>query len=101
MFPYSQQRQHERQDWDGALTHSCIAEATMSDKKDLATEGGEDRLEGAGNVVGGRIRNAAGGVTGKTGEQLKGKAQELKGKVQDAIGKAKQKSDPNPGVDDA
>ena len=73
----------------------------MSDKKDLATEGGEDRLEGAGNLVGGRIRNAVGGVTGNTGEQLKGKAQELKGKVQDAIGKAKQKSDPNPGVDDA
>jgi uncharacterized protein YjbJ (UPF0337 family) len=32
---------------------------------------------------------------------LKGKAQEIRGKVQDAIGKAKQRSDRNPGVDDA
>jgi uncharacterized protein YjbJ (UPF0337 family) len=31
---------------------------------------------------------------------VKGKAQEIKGKVQDALGKAKQKSDPNPGVDE-
>jgi uncharacterized protein YjbJ (UPF0337 family) len=73
----------------------------MSDKKDLATEGAEGRLEGAGNQVGGRIRNAVGGLTGDTSEQVKGKAQELKGKMQGAIGKAKQKTDPNPGVDDA
>ncbi len=73
----------------------------MADKKDLATEGAEDRLEGAGNVVGGRVRNAVGGATGNSSEQVKGKAQELKGKMQDAIGKAKQKLDPNPGVDDA
>jgi uncharacterized protein YjbJ (UPF0337 family) len=31
---------------------------------------------------------------------VKGKAQEIKGKVKDAIGKAKQRNDPNPGVDD-
>jgi uncharacterized protein YjbJ (UPF0337 family) len=73
----------------------------MADDKDLATEGAEDRLKGAGNQVGGRIRNAVGGATGDTGEQLKGKAQEVKGKVQDAVGKAKQRLDPNPGVDDA
>jgi uncharacterized protein YjbJ (UPF0337 family) len=65
----------------------------MTDKKTPAEEGDEDRLEGAGNVVGGRVRNVVGGVTGDTGEQLKGKAQEIKGKVQDAIGKAKQKAD--------
>lgn len=73
----------------------------MADKKDLATEGAEDRLEGAGNQVGGRIRNAVGGATGNTSEQVKGKAQEIKGKVQDALGKAKQRADPNPGVDEA
>ena len=73
----------------------------MADKKDLATEGTKDRLEGAGNQVGGRLRNAVGGATGDTSEQVKGKAQEIKGKVQDAIGKAKQNSDPNPGVDEA
>jgi uncharacterized protein YjbJ (UPF0337 family) len=69
-------------------------------KKDLATEGTKDRIKGAGNVVGGRIKNAAGAVTGDTKEQLKGKVQELKGKAQDAWGKAKQDADPNPGVDD-
>lgn len=73
----------------------------MTDKKDLATEGDKDRIEGAGNVVGGRVRNAVGGATGDNSEQAKGKAQEIKGKVQDAVGKAKQRLDPNPGVDDA
>ncbi|MBA3259862.1 MAG: CsbD family protein [Gemmatimonadales bacterium] len=72
----------------------------MADDKDLATEGGKDRVEGAGNVVGGRIRNAVGGATGDNSEQVKGKAQEVKGKVQDAIGKAKQRLDPKPGVDE-
>ena len=73
----------------------------MAEDKDLATEGTADRLKGAGNQVGGRIRNAVGGATGDTSEQIKGKAQEIKGKVQDKIGKAKEQADPNPGVDDA
>jgi uncharacterized protein YjbJ (UPF0337 family) len=71
----------------------------MTDKKDLATEGSEDRLRGAAKQVEGRVRNAVGGLTGNTGEQVKGKGQELKGKVQETAGKAKQRLDPNPGVD--
>jgi uncharacterized protein YjbJ (UPF0337 family) len=73
----------------------------MSDRKDLATEGAEDRLEGTGDVVKGRIRNAVGGATGNTSEQLKGKAKELGGKAKQAIGKTNQNADPNPGVDEA
>jgi uncharacterized protein YjbJ (UPF0337 family) len=73
----------------------------MSDRKDLATEGAEDRLEGTGDVIEGRIRNAVGGATGNTSEQLKGKAKELRGKAKRAIGKKKQDADPNPGVDEA
>ena len=65
----------------------------MARDKDLTTEGTEDRLEGAGNQAGGRIRNAVGGLTGDTSEQVKGKGQEIKGKVQDAIGKGKQRAD--------
>ena len=65
----------------------------MADDKDLTTEGTKDRVEGAGNVAGGRVRNAVGGLTGDTSEQVKGKAQEIKGKVQDAIGKGKQRAD--------
>jgi uncharacterized protein YjbJ (UPF0337 family) len=80
-----------------ALNH----EADMSDRKDLATEGAEDRLEGTGDVIEGRIRNAVGGATGNTKEQLKGKAKELGGKVKQKIGKMKQDADPNPGIDDA
>ena len=75
--------------------------ADRTDKKDLATEGTADRVKGAAKQAEGRVRNAVGGLTGDTGEQVKGKAQEIKGKVQDAAGKAKQRSDPNPGVDDA
>jgi uncharacterized protein YjbJ (UPF0337 family) len=72
----------------------------MTDKKDLATEGTEDRLKGGAKQVEGRVRSAVGGLTGNTKEQLKGKGQEIKGKAQDAVGKAKQRLDPNPGVDD-
>ena len=73
----------------------------MADKKDMATEGSADRLKGTAKEVEGRVRNAVGGLTGDTGEQLKGKAQEIKGKIQNQAGKTKQRSDPNPGVDDA
>ena len=60
----------------------------MTDKKDMATEGTEDRLKGAAKQAEGRIRNAVGGLTGDTGEQVKGKGQEIKGKAQDAVGTA-------------
>ena len=72
----------------------------MADDKDLATEGMKDRLKGAAKQAEGRVRSTVGGATGDTSEQLKGKAQEIKGKVQQEIGKAKQRADPEPGVDD-
>jgi uncharacterized protein YjbJ (UPF0337 family) len=86
-----------RRHHEDALNH----EADRSDRKDLATEGAEDRLEGTGDVIEGRIRNAVGGATGNTSEQVKGKAKELGGKAKKAIGKLKQNADPNPGVDEA
>jgi uncharacterized protein YjbJ (UPF0337 family) len=49
----------------------------MSDRKDLATDGTEDEVEGTADVVEGRIRNVVGGATGDSSEQLKGKAKEL------------------------
>jgi uncharacterized protein YjbJ (UPF0337 family) len=76
-------------------------EVNMRDRKDLATEGEEDRAEGTADVVEGRVRNVVGGATGDSSEQLKGKAKELAGKAKRAAGKAKQKLDPKPGVDDA
>jgi uncharacterized protein YjbJ (UPF0337 family) len=56
----------------------------MSD--DLTRDGLKNQGEGLGDQVKGRIRNAVGGLTGDTSEQLKGKAQELKGKAQRKIG---------------
>jgi len=73
----------------------------MADDKDLATEGTKDRLKGAAKELEGRVRSTVGGATGDTSEQIKGKAQEIKGKIQQGIGKAKQRSDPEPGVDGA
>jgi uncharacterized protein YjbJ (UPF0337 family) len=70
------------------------------DTKDLATEGAEDRIKGAAKVVEGRVRSAVGGAAGDTSEQLKGKAQEIKGKIKQAVGKAKQRLDPDPGVEE-
>jgi uncharacterized protein YjbJ (UPF0337 family) len=72
---------------------------TVTDK-DLATEGTKDRVKGAAKQVEGRIRSAVGGATGDTSEQVKGKAQEIKGKAQRAAGKAKERIDPDPGVEE-
>ena len=73
----------------------------MADDKDLATEGGKDRVKGATKELEGRVRSTVGAATGDTSEQVKGKAQEIKGKIQQGIGKAKQDADPEPGVDGA
>jgi uncharacterized protein YjbJ (UPF0337 family) len=72
----------------------------MGDDKDMATEGRKDQLKGAAKQVEGRVRSTVGAATGDTSEQIKGKGQEIKGKVQQGIGKAKERHDPNPGVDD-
>ena len=53
---------------------------------DLGRDGLENTGKGLGKEAEGRIRNAIGGLTGDTSEQLKGKAQELKGKAQRKIG---------------
>ena len=53
---------------------------------DIRDEGAKDQIKGAIKEGEGRVRNAVGGLTGDSSEQLKGKAQELKGKVQRKIG---------------
>ena len=60
---------------------------------DLTNDGVENQIEGAGKQVEGRIRNAVGGLTGDTSEQLKGKAKDLEGKAQRKIGEAQQDLD--------
>jgi uncharacterized protein YjbJ (UPF0337 family) len=61
----------------------------MGDRKEREKDGTKDQLKGVGNQVGGRVRNAAGAVTGDMAEQVKGKVQEIKGKVQKKVGDAK------------
>ena len=82
------------------VVYNLTMEAIMADDKDLATEGAKQQLKGAAKQVEGRVRSTVGAATGDTSEQLKGKAQELKGKIQQGLGKAKQKADPEPGVDE-
>lgn len=63
----------------------------MSD--DLGRDGAKNQIKGFGKEVEGRARNAIGGATGDSSEQLKGKAQELKGKAQRKIGEAQVDAD--------
>lgn len=63
--------------------------------KDLGTDGVENQIKGAAKEVGGKVRNAVGGLTGDTSEQVKGKAKEMEGKAQRKVGEAEVKIDRN------
>jgi uncharacterized protein YjbJ (UPF0337 family) len=59
----------------------------MDDKKKNLTERGVDNnLRGTGNDLKGRVKDAAGGLTGDNQMQAEGKLDKLKGKAQNAIG---------------
>jgi uncharacterized protein YjbJ (UPF0337 family) len=60
---------------------------------DLDREGLEDQIKGTAKEGEGRIRNAVGGLTSDSSEQLKGKAQEIKGKAQRKLGEAESDAD--------
>ena len=60
---------------------------------DLNRDGLENQAKGLGSEVKGKVRNAVGGLTGDSSEQLKGKAEELKGKAQRKIGEAESDTD--------
>ena len=48
-----------------------------------------DRVEGAAKNIGGKIKEAAGKVTGDTKLQAEGKADQVEGKVQNTVGGVK------------
>nr|WP_314436401.1 CsbD family protein [uncultured Brevundimonas sp.] len=48
-----------------------------------------DRIEGAAKNIGGKIKEAAGKVTGDRKLEAEGKADQVAGKVQNAVGGAK------------
>ena len=56
----------------------------MADR--LRDEGAENQVKGGAKELGGRLRNAAGALTGDDSQQLHGKLDELKGKAQRKLG---------------
>jgi uncharacterized protein YjbJ (UPF0337 family) len=60
------------------------------DDRDLEQRGTENRLKGKGEEMKGRLKDAAGGLTGDSGMQSEGKWDQLKGKVRDKVGDAQQ-----------
>jgi uncharacterized protein YjbJ (UPF0337 family) len=59
----------------------------MADR-DLDRDGIKNSAKGKAKDLKGRIKDAAGGLTGDADLQLEGKIDQIKGKVQDAYGKA-------------
>jgi uncharacterized protein YjbJ (UPF0337 family) len=62
----------------------------MADK-DLNERGLENQAEGKFDNVKGKVKDAAGGLTGDTSLQGEGKVDQAKGKVQDTFGKGERK----------
>ena len=60
---------------------------------DLTTRGIENSTEGKTTNAKGRLKDAAGGLTGDSSLQAEGKMDQLKGKVQDAFGKGQREVD--------
>ena len=62
----------------------------MADEKTY-NQGVNDSLSGTGNDLKGKLKDAAGGLTGDSSMQAEGKLDQLKGKAQDAVGKVERK----------
>ena len=62
---------------------------------DLTSKGIKNEVEGAAKQAEGKTRNAVGGITGDSSEQIKGKAKDLEGKAQRKIGEAEENLDKN------
>jgi uncharacterized protein YjbJ (UPF0337 family) len=62
---------------------------------DLGTDGLKNQAKGAAKEAQGKVRNAAGGISGDTSEQVKGKAKEMEGKAQRNVGEAQDRIDRN------
>jgi uncharacterized protein YjbJ (UPF0337 family) len=64
----------------------------MTDQdKDWTEKGIEDSAEGKAKDFVGKVKDAAGSLTGDTSLEAEGKVDQLKGKAQDALGKVERK----------
>ena len=62
---------------------------------DLTSKGIKNSVEGKGDKLKGKIKDAAGGLTGDSSLQAEGKMDKLKGGAKDTLGKAQRKVDDN------
>ena len=62
----------------------------MADR-DLTNRGINDSVEGKADNLKGKVKDAAGGLTGDSSLQGEGKIDQAKGKVKDTFGKAERK----------
>lgn len=63
------------------------------DEKDLESRGVENTVEGQAKNLKGKVKDAAGGLTGDTSLQAEGKLDQAKGKIQEGFGKAQRALD--------
>ena len=63
--------------------------------RDLTQRGAENSAEGTAKDMKGKLKDAAGGLTGDSSMQAEGKWDQIKGKAQDALGDAQRKLDNN------
>ena len=61
--------------------------------KDLRDQGYQDSAQGKADKFKGRVKDAAGGLTGDSSLQTEGKIDQMKGKVEDTMGKVERKLD--------
>ena len=59
--------------------------------KDLRDQGYQDSAQGKADKFKGRIKDAAGGLTGDSSLQGEGKIDQMKGKVEDTMGKVERR----------
>ena len=61
--------------------------------RSLRDQGYDDSMHGKSDKFKGRIKDAAGGLTGDSSLQAEGKIDQMKGKVEDTAGKVERKLD--------
>jgi uncharacterized protein YjbJ (UPF0337 family) len=69
-------------------------DSSVNDRS-LTKDGIKNSVEGKATDLKGKIKDAAGGLTGDTKLQVEGKIDQVKGKVQDAFGKSERNADQN------
>jgi len=77
---------HRRQTGGLASPAAEATQQTEAQMGDLNRKANKNRTEGVIDEATGRIRSAAGELTGDESQQLKGKGEQLKGKAKQALG---------------